>query len=57
MESEIIGLLKLGYNQPEISAALNCSLSSVEKYLKVVRKKFSAKTMFHLGFIIGNEKG
>ncbi|MBD3906751.1 MULTISPECIES: helix-turn-helix domain-containing protein [Chryseobacterium] len=54
----ILNLLKKGMNQKEISEQLvkleikPNSLSTVEKYLSVMRKEYGAKTMFHLGYIL-----
>ena len=59
MEDLIIQHLKNGLTQYEISDILKeqgvkpNSLSSIEKNLKVIRAKYGAKTMFHLGCILG----
>jgi|GEM_PF-1042391 len=62
LEERIIPLLFEGYNQYEIAAILKqegikpFSLSSVEKELKMIRKVYGAKTMFHLGSILTRKK-
>lgn len=62
LHEEIIRLLKDGYTQKEISIILKkqglkyCSLSSIEKELKLIRGFYQAKTMFHLGFILSKIK-
>lgn len=53
MDDLIIKYLQEGNTQPEIATLIDKSLSSVEKRLKEIRKKHGAKTMFHLGFILG----
>lgn len=56
----IIYYLSQGKTQAEISDLFTHqgvnpnSLSSIEKILKSIRKEREAKTMFHLGFILGN---
>lgn len=61
MEDLIIKYLKKGKSQREISDLLKQqnlepnSLSFIEKFLKTLRAKYKAKTMFHLGFIMGKE--
>jgi DNA-binding NarL/FixJ family response regulator len=54
-EDLIIEHLKNGLTQPEVANQISMSLSSVEKYLKAIRKKHDAKTMFHLGFILAKK--
>lgn len=54
----IINFLRDGLTQKEIAEALQKmdykpnSLSSVEKYLKVMRKEYGAQTMFHLAILL-----
>jgi len=52
-QDEIFHLLCSGYTQPEIAKKIGCSLSTVEKVLKALRKEYGAKTMFHLGYLLG----
>ena len=55
---KIVRLLKLGFNQREISELLTTrsnfsdSLSTVEKDVRQIKKLYEAKTMFHLGVLI-----
>lgn len=59
IEDVIIAFLKVGLTQAQIAVKLKAngmhpnSLSSIEKTLKELRKKHGAKTMFHLGYILG----
>lgn len=61
-EHQIIELLFDGLTQPEISAELKRrgvtpnSLSYIEKYIKELRSKHKATTMFHLGAILAVKK-
>jgi hypothetical protein len=62
MEELVIKYLSEGLNQIEIAERLKKdniqpnSLSSIEKTLKVIRTKYKAKTMFHLGVILTRTK-
>lgn len=62
MQDLIIKYLKEGFTQKEISKILkkqgikSCSLSSIEKELKIIRAHYKAKTMFHLGVILARRE-
>lgn len=62
MEEQLIKYLFEGKTQYEISDLFKKqgiqpnSLSSIEKYLKVIKAKYGAKTMFHLGAILSKKK-
>ncbi len=62
MQELIIKYLKEGYTQKEIAKILksqgvpSCSLSSIEKELKLIKAFYQAKTMFHLGVILTKRK-
>lgn len=62
IRKKIITLLKEGNTQKEISDIFKKeeikpnSLSIIEKYLKEIREIYKAKTMFHLAFILIDEK-
>jgi len=57
IEKKIFDYLSMGYTQPEISVALKkdgirpFSLSSIEKTINSMKKKYKAKTIFHLAII------
>ncbi|MCL4639016.1 MAG: hypothetical protein M5Z89_08505 [Olivibacter sp.] len=59
---KIIPLLMEGKTQKEISIILReqgvkpYSLSSIEKEIKMIREWYDAKTMFHLGVILGKDE-
>lgn len=61
-DQQIIELLFDGLTQQEISAELKRrgatpnSLSYIEKFIKELRSKHKAKTMFHLGAILAVKK-
>ena len=64
METLLLKYLSKGKTQNEIAAIFKKknimpnSLISIEKALKEIKKKYNAKTMFHLGIIISSlEKG
>ena len=58
MEENLIKYLFEGKTQAEIAELFKkdgikpCSLSSIEKLLKKVKKQYKAGTMFHLGVIL-----
>lgn len=58
LEERIIRFLSKGLTQQEISDQLKlkgiypCSLSSIEKACAALRKKYKAKTNFHLAVIL-----
>ncbi len=58
IERRILLMLKEGYTQDQVSHELKeleikpNSVSSVEKILKDIRKKYGAITMFQLAFIL-----
>ena len=59
-QKKTIELLKQGYTINDIAEYLKInnfetnSLSSVEKYIRKLKKEYQAKTMFQLGFLISN---
>lgn len=61
-EKLLIKKLSEGKSQREVSEEFYAegikphSLSSIEKHLVAIRAKFGAKTMFHLGVIVGRLK-
>ena len=61
IEELLIEYLFEGLTQKEIALELkkkgykSCSLSSLEKLLKKIRKDHDAKTMFHLGVILSRK--
>lgn len=58
---KILELLAKGYKQSEISIEFKkngvtpSSISIIEKRLKKIKKKFNAKTYFHLAFLLTKE--
>jgi len=61
IEELLIEYLFEGLTQKEIALELkkkgykSCSLSSIEKLLKKIRKDHNATTMFHLGVILSRK--
>lgn len=61
-QNHVIMLLKIGLTQKEISEELKKNgiepngLSSIEKEVKKIRNKYGAKTLFHLGYLLGKEE-
>ncbi len=62
INQQIVKLLSLGMTQKEVSNHLKkkgitpCSLSIIEKRLKLMRKEYKAKTLFHLAVILERKK-
>ncbi|WP_405266648.1 helix-turn-helix transcriptional regulator [Cellulophaga sp. Ld12] len=62
VDKKIIQLLSKGYITPEISAYFvkndltPSSVSSIEKRIKMIKRKLGAKTLFHLAVILNNKK-
>lgn len=60
-QNHVIMLLKIGLTQKEISEELKKNnikpngLSSIEKEVKKIRTKYGAKTLVHLGYLLGKE--
>ncbi len=59
IENEIIQLLKAGNSQKEIAAELKkmkglnaYSVSTVEKIIQALKKRYQVKSMFQLGMVI-----
>ncbi|ADV50858.1 hypothetical protein I2486_17745 [Cellulophaga sp. E16_2] len=62
IDKKIIQLLSKGYITPEISAYFvenglaPSSVSSIEKKIKMIKKKYGAKTLFHLAVLVTKSK-
>lgn len=58
----IIKYLKVGLTQKEISEELvkkgikPNSVSYIEKEIRKIKKQYNAKTIFHLGYILGKNE-
>ncbi|PKH52418.1 hypothetical protein CXF68_17725 [Tenacibaculum sp. Bg11-29] len=62
INQQIVKLLSLGMTQKDVSNHLKekgvtpCSLSIIEKRLKLMKKEYKAKTLFHLAIILKKKK-
>ncbi|WFO15814.1 hypothetical protein M601_019125 [Cellulophaga baltica 4] len=62
VDKKIIQLLSKGYITPEISdyfvknGLTPSSVSSIEKRIKMIKRKLGAKTLFHLAVLVTKSK-